>query len=217
MSVLIRCIRFDHLTGFFVREIEFPQGGVAGEGTSVDRLADAERPVSSGVRFDKWFVASTQPQKETLAQGQLQNQGFGAFVPRFRKQRRHARRVVDVLAPVFPGYIFVQAEPEQYPWRTINATRGVRHLIGAGSGTPKAVAPGVMAAIFARCSSGLIDTLMPVLKSGMEVKFISTAFADRIATIEQLDERGRIHVLLEILGQPVSMQVDASALEPVVR
>lgn len=199
-----------------MREIELPQGGIAGVGSSENRPAVAERPASTSMRFDKWFVASTQPQKETLAQGQLQNQGFGAFVPRFRKQRRHARRVVEVLMPVFPGYIFVQAEPGQYPWRSINSTRGVRHLIGAGSGTPKAVPPGVMAAIFARCSSGLIDTLMPVLKPGMEVKFISTAFADRIATIEQLDERGRIHVLLEILGQPVSMQVAASALEPVV-
>lgn len=176
----------------------------------------SDQPAGPGLTFDKWYVAATQPQKEALAQGQLQNQGFGAFVPRFRKQRRLARRVVDVLAPVFPGYIFVQAEPAQYPWRSINSTRGVRQLIGAGSGSPKSVAPDVMAAIFARCSSGLIDTLMPVLVPGMAVKFISTAFADRIATIEQLDERGRIRVLLEILGQPVSLNVDAGALEPVV-
>lgn len=199
-----------------MREIEFPESCISGDDLSDIRQANSKRAVPPGLRFDKWYVAATQPQKEALAQGQLQNQGFGAFVPRFRKQRRHARRVVDVLVPVFPGYIFVQAEPTQYPWRSINSTRGVRQLIGAGGGAPKSVSPDVMAAIFARCSSGLIDTLMPVLKPGMEVKFISTAFADRIATIEQLDERGRIHVLLEILGQPVSLQVDACALEPVV-
>lgn len=199
-----------------MRETEFPIRRISGDDLPDNRHASPERPASPSLRFDKWFVATTQPQKEALAQGQLQVQGFGAFVPRFRKQRRRAGRVVEVLAPVFPGYIFVQAEPVQYPWRSINSTRGVRHLIGAGSGTPKSVAPDVMAAIFARCSSGVIDSLVTALKPGMEVKFISTAFADRIATIEQLDERGRIHVLLEILGQPVSLQVDASALEPVV-
>ena len=55
----------------------------------------------------------------------LKRQGFEAFCPRFRKTRRHARRIDQVLAPVFPGYIFVHFDRERNQWRAVNGTHGV--------------------------------------------------------------------------------------------
>ena len=110
-----------------------------------DPLAQHAAITPSREKCRNWFVAATKPRDEALAEAQLKQQGFDTFLPRFRKIRRHARRATEVLAPVFPGYCFVQADPQQYPWRSINSTRGVRRLVGAMNGEPQAVPPSAMA------------------------------------------------------------------------
>ncbi len=54
------------------------------------------------------------------------------FTPRRWRTVRHARRVRDVAAPLFPGYLFVSLDPGAVRWRSINGTVGVRYLIAAG-------------------------------------------------------------------------------------
>jgi transcription antitermination factor NusG len=71
-----------------------------------------------------------------------------------------------------------------------------------------------MAAIFERCKGGLIQSLVPEFTPGMKVRLISTAFVDRIATVELLDDKGRVQVLLDLLGQALPMRVSPDAIEP---
>ena len=53
------------------------------------------------LRDDKrWFAAQTLCNRERLA-----------FLPRFHKKIRHSRSMREVIAPVFPGYIFVVLNP----------------------------------------------------------------------------------------------------------
>ena len=60
-----------------------------------------------------WYVVETLPRAELVAQSHLQRQSFGCFFPQFEKTRRHARRVDRVLAPVFPGYVFVRFDRDR--------------------------------------------------------------------------------------------------------
>ena len=54
-----------------------------------------------------WCVAHTQPFKEVVAKQHLLGQGYKVYLPQFKKIRRHARKVEEVLSPLFPRYIFV--------------------------------------------------------------------------------------------------------------
>jgi hypothetical protein len=63
---------------------------------------------------ERWFVAQTLCNRERLA-----------FLPRFHKKVRHPRSLREVIAPVFPGYIFVVLNPERDRWRSINGSFGV--------------------------------------------------------------------------------------------
>lgn len=60
-----------------------------------------------------WYAVYTQAGKERFALQNLANQGFEAYLPSYRKRRRHARRVDTVLAPLFPRYLFVRMDPHQ--------------------------------------------------------------------------------------------------------
>ena len=92
---------------------------------------------------ERWYVARTLPQRELQAAQQLNNQGFRTFVPRYWKNRRHARKVETISAPLFPRYIFVVVDQTRDRWRSINGTIGVDRLLMYG-GEPQAVPQGVV-------------------------------------------------------------------------
>lgn len=162
----------------------------------------------------KWYVAEIISQDIVRAERNLAQQGFTCFCPRFRKTRRHARRVDQILAPVFPGYVFVRFDREQDPWYAINGTFGVKRLVGATSSRPQAMPEEVMQSLFARCESGVISSLVPHLRAGQQVRLIAGPLVDQLATIERLGDRDRVRVLLNILGGQVSATVALGDLAP---
>src|SRR5271163_3401837 len=83
---------------------------------------DSSFPLRDG---ERWFVAQTLRHREQLARLHLGAQGFRSFLPRFHKTVRHARSLREVIAPVFPGYVFVVLDLERDRWRSINGTFGV--------------------------------------------------------------------------------------------
>lgn len=181
------------------------------EDESVDHVSTG----STLLHDPRWYVAQTQPRAEILATQHLVRQGFNSFFPRFRKLRRHARRVDEILAPVFPGYIFVCFDRDRDQWRSINSTLGVSRLVGNTSNRPQPVPDAAMAAIQSRCEGDLMTDLVPTFRPGQQVRLLTGAFADQLAEIERLDDRGRVRVLLNILGGISSVDMSISAIGPV--
>ncbi len=166
----------------------------------------------SGLR---WYVVETLPRKEALASRNLDQQDFANFCPRFRTTRSHAGRTMAVLAPLFPGYLFVRFDPGNHPWRSINGTLGVRRLIGFGQTLPQAMPEFVMRKILARCENGIMTPAGDPFERGDIVRITSGAFVDRIATVERYDSRERVRILMEFLGaqHAIEMPVDCLVTE----
>jgi transcriptional antiterminator RfaH len=162
-----------------------------------------------------WYAAETHSRCEAQAERHLDRQQFISFCPRFNKLRRHARRVDHVLAPLFPGYIFVRFDHTRDSWHAINGTLGVKRLVGPSFGLPQAMPDQVMQALLSRCQSGRISALFSTLQPGQQVRLASGPFANMLAEVEKLDDRGRVRVLLDILGglRPLDLQI--SDLAPV--
>jgi len=77
----------------------------------------------------RWHVIYTRPRSESLALQHLKRQGFTAYLPRHRKQRRHARRADLISAPLFPRYMFVLIDAATASWWSIRSTIGVNAII----------------------------------------------------------------------------------------
>lgn len=147
-----------------------------------------------------WYVAETQPRKEALAALHLGRQSFDFFLPRYRKTRRHARKFDTVLAPLFPGYIFVRFDREQSSWRSINGTFGVRRLLCGEGGALQSMPSRVVEALQARCKGGVFEPANDSLRPGEQVRILQGPFTDLIAKVKSLDDRGRVALLLDVLG-----------------
>jgi transcription elongation factor/antiterminator RfaH len=168
---------------------------------ALDILSDSER----------WYVARTLPQREFHAARQLSNQGFRTFVPRFWKNRRHARKVETISAPLFPRYIFVVVDRNRDRWRSINGTLGVDRLLMYG-GEPQAVPLGVVENLIAATDDRGNVRFDFHLKEGDAVKVIAGPFADFVGQFECLDDNGRVRVLLELLGGRVRVALPQGLL-----
>jgi transcriptional antiterminator RfaH len=162
---------------------------------------------------ERWFVARALAHQESRAQLHLHRLGFRTFLPRLRRTIRHARKVRDTLQPLFPGYIFVTIDLSKHRWRSINGTFGVASLI-MGAELPSPVPPGVVEGLIASCADSGVIRLDDGLEIGQTVRILSGPFAETLCRLAHLDDRGRVRVLLKIMGTEVPAQLDRSAIGP---
>jgi transcription antitermination factor NusG len=119
----------------------------------------------------------------------------------------------DTVRPLFPGYIFVIIDLSKHRWRTVNGTFGVASLI-MGAELPRPAPSGVVEALVASCGGGGPVRLDDSLEVGQKVRILSGPFAETLCRLAHLDDRGRVRVLLEIMGMEVATQLDRSAIAP---
>lgn len=154
-----------------------------------------------------WYLVQLKPNGLRRATENLQRQGFGTFMPERRVDVRRRGRFTVERKPVFPGYLFVQFDPEDSGWRAVNSTFGVARLVGFGDTAPRPVPEPLIAGLRSRCDAG--DILRPpeTLTPGDEVTVLSGPFADFVATVETIPDQERVRVLLDLMGQKVRTEL----------
>ncbi|MCX7342917.1 MAG: transcriptional activator RfaH [Proteobacteria bacterium] len=161
-----------------------------------------------------WFVAHTQPLKELIAQQHLLEQGFEVYLPRFKKIRKHARKVEEVLLPLFPRYVFVGMDMEVARWRSVNGTRGISYLL-TNNEYPTAMPNYVIQNLKSQETS---DSIVPVsslltFTKGDKVRILDGMFKDQIATVEMFDANQRVRLLLSFMGRETRFALPDYAVE----
>lgn len=150
---------------------------------------------------ERWFAVQSQCHREAGAAIQLRNQGFGVFLPLRTRTCRHARRIDIRLVPFFPGYLFVALDLGRDRWRSVNSTYGVQRLVmTGGEGRPMPVPTGIIEALHREADARGCLVADDRLRVGEPVRILAGPFSDVVGELVQLDESGRIRVLVELLG-----------------
>ena len=158
-----------------------------------------------------WFVVRIKTGAEERAAWHLKNQGFEAYLPKYSKVIRHARKTQTVVRSMFPGYLFVCMDIEQQRWRSINGTMGVITLVQFGE-TPCAISGSVVDAIRLSEVDGIVNLAPVGLRKGDRVRVRDGAFVDREAILEEYCDRKRVVLLLDLLGREVRVTVPSEDL-----
>jgi transcription elongation factor/antiterminator RfaH len=162
-----------------------------------------------------WVAAGTHPHKEPTAIANLMRQGFEAYCPMVRKRWRHARKVREVLRPLFPGYVFIAVDPVQHRWRPILSTTGVRTLIRFGDRLG-VLPPRFVESLRSRESDGAVSFCYPPSSyaPGDKVRLCDGPFEGVIATVLAVEEHARLQILMHLLSRGVRVKVPANAVAP---
>jgi transcriptional antiterminator RfaH len=171
-------------------------------------FALAPHPLASA-----WYCARTKPKHEHIAAANLRrNLGLEVFNPRLRSEQATVRGVIKrVTEPLFPCYLFVHCVLEER-LDEVRHTSGISSMVNFGSRIPEVPELVIqdLRACFGAEESLDVDTC-PAPGDGVTVS--SGAFLGMQAVVLRAwPAKRRVAILLEILGQPTPMEVDASLL-----
>jgi transcription elongation factor/antiterminator RfaH len=162
---------------------------------------------------ERWYVVHTKLHRETLAERQLTNQGYRAFLPRLLKSRRHARKFQTVLAPLFPQYLFVAVNLDRDRWQSINGTLGVDRLLMRGN-EPEPVPRGLVEQLCLAATGDGVVACAKKLRVGQSIRVTAGPFGDLVGKLESLDDVGRVRVLLDIMGGKIPVLLPETLVVP---
>ena len=161
----------------------------------------------------KWYVAHTQPLKESFAQFHLLQQGFEVYLPCIKKIRKHARKVDEVKAPLFPRYLFINFDQDTDRWSKINGTRGVSYLISNNS-FPIPVVDQVIDDLKSLESDGILPvSSLSLFTKGDHVRIKDGSFKDHKAVFESFNDKDRVQLLLTFLGREIKVLLPSILIE----
>ena len=164
-----------------------------------------------------WFAVYTQPNKEAVASHHLQKQGFEILLPKYMKQRRHARKTELVEAPLFPRYLFVGVVRELAQWRVIRSTIGVTDLVQFGIKPAEVPLSLVNALRLKMNEDGLLKLTQKFVPSrGDKLQIVAGAFCESVGIFEKMDSSDRVTMLLDLMGRSVRLKMSLENVNPTI-
>jgi transcriptional antiterminator RfaH len=169
----------------------------------------------------KWYVVLTKPKQEERAEEHLIAQGGEVFLPRLQLEKMRKGKRVEVIEPLFPGYLFVNVEGCEQLIGSIRSTRGVRQLLKFGI-EPLEIQDALISDLRNRCYSKIENQSdgsqegalgkQTVFKQGQMVEVTSGPFKDYQAIFKQFDGETRAIILLNLLNQQQELLVELEHL-----
>lgn len=165
----------------------------------------------------KWFVVYSQPNKETIAALNVEQQGFKTYIPRYKKLRRHARKVETIFAPLFPRYFFVNLDQDLDNWAPINNTPGVSYLLKNNNGSLSSVPTNIVEELYRNHDEqGLVAlSVLELFKCGDRVRILDGAFSNHTAIYDKMTDDQRAQLLINLIQREVKITIPLCAIEKI--
>lgn len=159
----------------------------------------------------EWFCLRTQTKREHIAAAILSKiDEIEVFCPRIsqvKKTRVGKKRFVEAM---FPGYIFAKFSILDNYRRVIH-TQGVSKLVQQGE--RKALPESLIRELQASVPDGIIEAPDLSVEPGAEIEFISGSLKGLNGKVlAQLPSAERIKILLKILGQEITVEVNSDTV-----
>ena len=164
-----------------------------------------------------WYVIQSKPRQENQVSAYLTAQGLEVFYPTVRVQPVNPR--ASTLRPLFPRYVFVQADLEEVGVSALQWVPGAIGLV-MFDGVAAPVHDAVVKAIRRRVqeireAGGLV---FDGLGQGDPVRIVEGPLKGYEAIFDlRLSGSERVQVLLQMLGRQMRVTVNANAIERVRR
>lgn len=149
----------------------------------------------------RWFLAYTEPRRESAAREQLERQGYETYLPLYGR-----------VEPMFPRYLFFRPSRASQSIAPVRSTRGIQTVVRFGC-------------VYARVEPQLIDAIREqearhalAARSGpqpgqrVRVHCNVPMFAGLEGLVHSSADR-RVIVLMEILGRQAPVKLQADQLE----
>jgi transcription termination/antitermination protein NusG len=161
----------------------------------------------------EWFALYVKSRHEFVTDGELVRKGFQTFLPSIARQQHWKDRKKHVLFPLFPGYLFVSASPENDSFAAVLKTRGAVRLISSGTGRPTPVPDAEIDSLRLMIQSGKDFDIYPNLKEGMPVRVTKGPLRGAEGLLSSKENQSFFLVNVNLLGRSAAVRVQADCVE----
>lgn len=166
------------------------------------------------VNFERnWFLLTSKPHKDELAEMHLRNQGYDVYRPLAKRLRKQRGKMITRIESLFPRYLFIHLDNGiNDNWAPIRSTQGVNGFVRFGADA-------------AQVPDGLIDGLKSQEKllgeraidldryhKGDKVIITDGPFKGLRGIFERYDGEERVMILLEILHKQTTLAISPAQL-----
>src|SRR6202795_856499 len=159
----------------------------------------------------RWFALQVRTRWESSTAVLLTGKGYQTFLPTYKTKKRWNGQSREVSAPLFPGYVFCQFDPQKR--LPILVTPGVIAVVGRGR-IPIPVEDSEITSIQTAISSGLRAEPWPYLEVGQRIRIESDALSGLEGILIDFKGRQRIVVSVSLLRRSVALEIDRSRVRP---
>lgn len=152
----------------------------------------------------KWYLLKTKPRQEKIAINNLNNQNYHVYCP--------TALINNKIVVLFPGYLFIHLDEKIENWSPIRSTKGVLNFVKFGVNVPR-ISEGIIELIksnekFTSEKLKKINKIAP----GESVQITDGVFKNCIAIFKSLKSDDRVILLLNLLGQQQSINIERKSV-----
>lgn len=160
-----------------------------------------------------WFLAYTRPRLETVALQNLQQQGFDAYLPFYKRLKNSSAGMQAIFEPMFPRYVFFKTSLQAQSIAPVRSTRGVAQVVSFGHEIATLGSHTLEAIRHLEQERNAADVAdLSTLRPGHLVRFCNPALSGLKGLVKSVSSR-RVTVLLELMGRQQMVSVDHQQLE----
>jgi transcription antitermination factor NusG len=158
-----------------------------------------------------WFAVWTRSRHEQVVREQIERKGFEVFLPTIPRWSRWKDRKKKIDWPLFPGYCFARFDArERLP---ILKCTGVVSIVSF-DGEPAPVPDFEIDGIRRLVTSDLQYDPCPLIREGMMVEVTHGPLKGVVGRLMRKGTHARLVLSVDLIGQAVSVEVDASDVRP---
>ena len=161
-----------------------------------------------------WFLLTSKPQKDELAELHLRNQGYEVYRPLAQRLRQRRGKMVTSIESLFPRYLFIHLDGGvQDNWAPIRSTKGVNGFVRFGPEAARVPEQLIIALKAQENTLGERAIDLDRFHQGDKVIITDGPFHGYEAVFQKYDGEERSFVLLEILKKMTQLPISPAALQ----
>lgn len=159
-----------------------------------------------------WYALLTKSRFENLTGKSLIKKSFDVFFPQIRVKSKRRDRKLTLMAPLFPGYLFLKTDLHPDRHIEILKTPGAARLLGNSNG-PVSIANDVVESLVIMLGTDAEVATGSIIKKGKMVMVIKGPFSGVTGRFVSYKGKGRVVVNIEVLGQSAEVEISRDDIE----
>jgi transcription termination/antitermination protein NusG len=163
--------------------------------------------VPAGNGLVGWFALWTKSRHEQVVLTQLEQRAIEGFLPTVSRWSRWKDRKKKIDWPLFPGYCFAKFDPRHR--LDVLKCGGVVNIVSV-DGEPALIPEYEIDAIRQLLESELAYDPCPLIREGMMVEVTHGPLKGVVGRLSRKNDKDRLVLSVDLIGQAVSVEVDAA-------